>query len=225
MIRCNANLFRIATACQSREETRFCLQGVYVHPHPVKGVVLVTTDGHRMLVIHDESGGADESAILNLGDALKACKPKRGIRRDVQLWTGENNANISEVFGPEDALEFKPIAVAVNVRIDGTFPDYARVIPPAFKLAPAPVMSGLYLASMGEIGADLAQHFTDWSPRDMSIGKDGMSIGVVDAESPCLVTWPSAPAAFGIIMPIRGEASAALPAWFKAPAPSVAAAA
>ena len=40
----------------STEEARYYLTGIYIERHPVKGVVMVATDGHRMAVIHDENG-------------------------------------------------------------------------------------------------------------------------------------------------------------------------
>lgn len=219
MIRCNANLFRIATACQSKEETRYYLCGVLVEPHHTKGVQLVATDGHRMLVIHDENGFADESAIISLGaDGLKHCKQKRGMRRDVVIETGAADATISDVFDNKDGtLESTPVAVAFKVRIDGTFPAYRKVLPDTFPADGMPSFAGVYLASMGNIGVELAQHFTDWTPRDSGPHrKDGL-IARGDANGPALVTWPSFDKAFGILMPIRHESNASVPDWFALP--------
>ena len=75
IIRVNANLFRLAQMTVSTEETRYYLNGIFIQPHAVQGVLLVSTDGHRMTVIHDETGHADQSAIVRLSpEALKLCK-------------------------------------------------------------------------------------------------------------------------------------------------------
>lgn len=219
MIRCNANLFRIATACQSKEGTRYYLCGVLIEPHHTKGVQLVATDGHRMLVIHDETGFADESAIVSLGaDGLKHCKQKRGMRRDVVIETGAADATICDVLEHKGgALENTPVAVAFKVRIDGTFPAYRKVLPDTFPADGMPSFAGVYIASMGNIGVELAQHFTDWTPRDSGPSrKDGL-IARGDASGPALVTWPSFDKAFGILMPIQHKSDANLPEWFPLP--------
>lgn len=52
---CNADLFRIAYSCVSTEETRYYLNGVHLEPHPCGGAFMVATDGHRLIVVHDES--------------------------------------------------------------------------------------------------------------------------------------------------------------------------
>ena len=60
----NAMLFKAARECQSSEETRYYLGGVYVQPHPERGALLVATDGHRLIAIHDETGICEKPAIV-----------------------------------------------------------------------------------------------------------------------------------------------------------------
>lgn len=227
MIRCNANLFRIAFACSSSEETRYYLKGVYIHPHATRGVVMVTTDGHRMLVIHDEAGHADESAVINLGDALKACKPKRDTRI-LSIATGAKDADI---LAGADAENLAPVAKAFNVRIDGTFPDYERFIPSEFTDKASPTFAGRYLSAFGSIASDLTQHIGASVSRHDSGTNTPNAVRILagagkDPEgNPALVLFPDAPFAFGILMPVRDRlASIALPTWFRKPvkAPAIA---
>lgn len=216
MIRINANLFRIAYACVSTEDTRYYLGGVFIEPHAKGGVLLVATDGHRMVCIHDETGRADESAIIKLQkDALKHCKPIRGDRRELVLEADSQTATIRQVFGPADEPEYKPLATAFDVRIDGTFPDYRRVVPTKFKGEEVPAFNGQLLGSFGDIGAALADSRTC----------PPMLVSAEDHSSPALVLWPSCPMAFGVIMPMRAATyDLALPAWFAdKPAQSIAA--
>ncbi len=232
MIRFNANLFRIAMLCSSKEQTRYYLCGVYVQPHHVKGVTMVATDGHKLVVIHDESGSADESAIVNLGDALKLCKPKRNERRDVRIKTGENDATICETFEDKDGvLTDIPFGMAYGVRIDGSFPDYRRVVPRAFKNTTAPAFASWYLSEMAAVGIELAAHFHDFKAKTY-IGvdrRDAMQICAEDCDTPssgpALVTWPSMSKAFAVLMPVRGKTDVAesSPDWYSplAPAPSI----
>lgn len=224
MIRFNANLFRIAMLCASKEETRYYLRGVYVEPHHVKGVTMVATDGHKLIVLHDESGVADESAIINLGDALKLCKPKRGERgRDVRIGTGESDATICETFEDKDGtLTDTPLGMAYGVRIDGSFPDYRRVVPKAFSNIVAPAFASWYLAEMALVGVELAAHFHDFKAKTYvgSDRRDAMQICAEDCDTPSsgptLVTWPSMPKAFAVIMPVRSKTDVAEspPDWY-----------
>lgn len=222
MMHFNANLFRIAALCRSKEETRYYLQGVFVKPHHAVGVTLTATDGHRLIVIHDETGFADECAIVRLGaDALKQCKPKRGERRIVRIETGSKDADVccAEADG---ALQ--PFAKAFDIRVDGAFPDYRRVVPKAFGAAGAPHFAGAYISTFAAIAGELATHFLAWSSRDISIyRKDAMRI-LSDAEdpngAPAIVLWPYTPQAFGVLMPIALKDATAdtLPTWFAPPA-------
>lgn len=221
MIRCNANLYRIAMTCASLEEPRFRIGGVQIEPHPKGGVLMVATDGHRMLVIHDESGQADETATIKLDkDALKACKSKRGDRRILIIDSGMQEAAIKLVTGTDEEPEYSPIAMAYNVRVDGTYPDYRRVIPAAFDGKEMPAFNGGYLGYFGEIGADFAEHVSG-----MRRTTPGMRILPSDVDSAALIAWPGFDFAFGILMPMRAQHVKGVPLWFRQPAkaPAIAA--
>ncbi|WP_035670082.1 hypothetical protein [Bradyrhizobium liaoningense] len=241
MIRFNANLFRLAFSCASNEETRYYLKGVYVEPHAQGGVTLTATDGHRLICIRDENGQADESAIINLGDALKQCKPKRNERRDVVIYTGSNDAHVMlttvdhegvSTSGKKTGAEIltdSPIAMAYGVKVDGSYPDYRRVVPQEFTDKGAPGFAGQYIAAFGDIACDLAvhqglkagRHSTDcYSPLRVLCQDDKKPEGC-----PALVLFPRCDFAFGILMPVRIASDAPLnvPSWFRAPAaPSLA---
>lgn len=223
MIRFNANLFRLAFCATSNEETRYYLKGVYVEPHAQGGVTLSATDGHRLISIRDESGQADECAIIKLGDALKQCKPKRGFVRVVSIGTGENEATIYEAREPADELDFQRVAIATDVRIDGTFPDYRRVVPQAFTAEGAPGFQGRYIAAFGDLACELAAHIGR-SPGKYD-GQSGRSdvLRVFCGEgknpegSPALILFPATDIAFGILMPCRvaNDIAPDAPAWFR----------
>lgn len=231
MIRFNANLFRIAAMCQSNEETHYYLCGVFVEPHSVKGVTLTTTDGHKMLVIHDETGFADESAIIRLSD-MKPCKAKRGMVRVVTIETGANEASFMETFetASDDETAFHKVGAAFDVRVDGTFPDYRRVVPKSFGDSPAPAFASIHLLAMASVGTELAAHFHDFQAKRCASAIDRKDVIHIRADkenptgAPSLVTWPVMPAAFGVLMPVAWKNPAELPDWFGNPvaAPSVA---
>lgn len=106
----------------SVEETRYYLNGAYLHPAPDHSeMIAVATDGHRLARIPVElpEGAADFTpGILPrkaLGVFLKAL-PDAG---DVQLSIAAGRIQLEIENGPTITTKL----------IDGTFPDYVRVIP------------------------------------------------------------------------------------------------
>lgn len=205
MIKCNAELFRIATSCQSKEEARYYLCGVFVEPHGVKGVMLTATDGHRLISIYDENGFADEKAIISLSPAaLKECKATKHSKR-ILVVDGANAA----VHGED--LEGTPgdvVAVSPKCRVDGVFPDYRRVVPKiefTDKTRPAH-FDGRLLSTFCDIAADLMKEKGERTkPLVRVLG---------DVDSPAVVLFANDERAFGVLMPVRGAGKEALPWWF-----------
>jgi hypothetical protein len=97
----STEMYRVALDFASKEQTRYYLQGVYVQRHPKDGVLLVSTDGHRMICIHDQNGFADEPGAITISlDNWEIEKNKGGFTSN----TGDS-------------------------RIGGTFPDWRRIVP------------------------------------------------------------------------------------------------
>lgn len=212
MLRFNANLYRIASVCVSKEETRFYLQGVLVEPHAVKGVVLTATDGHRLICIHDENGTADESAIIRLSpEASKACKTgKNEDRREIVVDGLNATINAVEKLGGEETIS--TVAISAKCRIDGSFPDYARVIPtPVFgekETAPGG-FNGQYLADFTKIAIELEK-----GENKSSRGTGTIRLLSSNPGSPALIRFCSSEHAFGVLMPVRAKETFTVPAWF-----------
>jgi hypothetical protein len=228
MLRFNANLFRLAFTCASGEESRYYLRGVFVEPHAQSGVTLTATDGHRLICIRDEHGHADESAIIKLGDALKQCKAKPGRTRSIVIKTDEDSALIYEEV--DNTSGSFSIATAYNVRLDGTFPDYRRVVPKAFSDKGAPGFAGRLLSSFGEIADDLALHMGLKANKRSNDCYSPVRILAQDCDkpegAPALVQFARCDFAFGILMPVRiaDDVKPAVPGWFRARAPKTQAA-
>lgn len=231
-IRINANLFRAASVCVSAEEPRYYLNGVLVEPHPVAGILLVATDGHRMAVIHDETGHCDAPAIVRLGKAaLKECKPAaRGeLRREIivdpdalgadgfagradilayQLAHGEMDGDKPE--------EGRPVSLQVGCVIDGTFPDWRMVLPRMdSEQRIADCFNGSYVADMAKLGDILAE------TANPGMRRSGQPVTIHSAETgaPALVRWPGIDTAFAVLMPLRGDNPGTLPAFVNARPP------
>lgn len=118
--------------CVSKEETRYYLNGVYMHDAG-KGLRCVATDGHRM-AIYDTGVG------WGLPDAIMPRKTVSILHRSVNVG-GNQPVTVRAVHGAKaeslakskeimPRFEFSGDGWRIRSRvIDGTFPDYKRVLP------------------------------------------------------------------------------------------------
>ncbi|HEX4077646.1 MAG TPA: DNA polymerase III subunit beta [Rhizomicrobium sp.] len=111
----------------STEETRFYLNGIYLHAHKDgkgKGEMrAVATDGHRLARFQIElpEGAAD------MPGAIVPRKTVSELRRLLDDTEGAIDISLSDT-----KIQFKTDGVELTSKlIDGTFPDYQRVIPSA----------------------------------------------------------------------------------------------
>ncbi len=117
-------LFDKAKFAISTEETRYYLNGVYMHAATgADGPVLrcVATDGHRLARIDAElpEGAADLPGVI---------VPRKTVGELRKLL--EDDETIIAVSVSETKLRFATPEVTLTSKvIDGTFPDYSRVIP------------------------------------------------------------------------------------------------
>jgi DNA polymerase-3 subunit beta len=105
----------------STEETRYYLNGIYLHV--VDGKLLaVATDGHRLARTQVDTGDA---ALAGMPDVIV---PRKTVGELIKL-LGEYDGDI-EVGISRSKLAFDIGRLSLTSKtIDGTFPDYTRVIP------------------------------------------------------------------------------------------------
>lgn len=111
-----ARLFNLSKGAMSTEETRFYLQGVYLHPTKDFDLCGVSTDGHRLYKVTTPAHVDFPGVIV----------PRKTVMELVKvLDIGDVTVSVSET-----KIKFDMGAtVIVSKVIDGTFPDYTRVIP------------------------------------------------------------------------------------------------
>jgi len=225
----NADLFRRAMCCISKEPTRYYLNGVHIEPHKDGGALLVSTDGHRLIVIYDKDaiieGG---SAIIKLDPAMfkaKSSLPKAlvGARRHVVVsgnriayMVGEyltvdkrvTGLDIDKMFDRVAAPDMAVIALQwSDCIIDGKFPDWRRVVPKQI----------VDDAKIGEFNAEYLRELA------RALSGNGEATRVLassqDDGSPHFVFGTASMVdGFGIILPMRGRCSkSAIPAWMDEP--------
>lgn len=213
MIKVDANLFRLVYTAVSTEETRYYLNGVHIEPHSDGGAILVSTDGQRMIVAHDPDGECSESVIVRLPQFVRAqCKTPRffGGSRILEINpTDTGSATLKEITPgrkEEDEPKIETLLTAYGVIIDGTFPDWRRVIPSKPDAAAKAGFIGFndrYLKDWGAFSVDLQ--------KTVNGASSGMQLFCADAASPTLIRWGGVPNIFAVLMPMRIDAHGFLP--------------
>jgi len=195
----------------SKEHTRYYLNGVYIECDPYAGssgdgVNLVATDGHVLLkklaparafvgneVTTQETGDA-KGFILKLDVAEKAfkAKPVGDLWLHGDIETGIIQfLDVSDPEGPEEGENFERLGVCEFTRIDGTFPDWRRVLP-----------------REGAEGADFLSFNPELLTRFQKAAKVFMKTACLKLSSatpgdPMRVEFKGIPALVGVLMPMR----------------------
>lgn len=117
-----ARMFGQSRHCISAEETRYYLNGLFLTTKPGAGTLrAVSTDGHRLALIDSEvaaSFGNSGAIIPTKAVDLILESAKRGGNEPLDFTVGDLRATIKV-----------PGGVLRTKLIDGTFPDYTRVVP------------------------------------------------------------------------------------------------
>lgn len=175
------DLLKAALVCASNEESRYYLRGVFL----CTSGHMVTTDGHRMFVARlAETPSAD---VIVPYDAVQAALKMAGARvKEIEIDLAVNRIG---------QIQYTPV--------DGTFPDWRRVVP-----------SGVEVPSSKPGANDGAEHVHfnnryvgDFEKMaDILCGKSTLGQSVLhprSASHPALVTFGERADCFGVLMPLR----------------------
>jgi DNA polymerase-3 subunit beta len=165
--------------CMSKEETRYYLNGVYIHAKQQK-LFAVATDGHRIgrlwLYPQDETTSKEKPIDGDLGAII----PRTAVEwlGKIKLPKGSDKELVRFDFTDEKvALTLLPDShTAVFTLIDGHYPDYERVIPS--KRGETEVgFNALYLADIGKAARKLSDAYSA-----------GVKLHIGSPSDPCVVT-------------------------------------
>ena len=189
IITTKADLFAAAMHFVSHEAVRYYLNGVLLDPEGY----IVALDGHRMFVGRDEElvGQINERMIIRLRD-VKNPPAKWAKQHEMTLDTDTNTAAIGT-----DRKLFDVI--------DGSFPDYRRVIPSGTlsdidRKRPLPTQYGpAQIAAIAKASKLLT-------------GSDYFEIGY--SFNPAVVRFPGRDDCFAVVMPHHDSGEeVCLPSW------------
>jgi DNA polymerase III subunit beta len=115
-----ATALRIVSHAQSFEETRYYLNGVYVHRRSPRELVCVATNGHCM-------GWTFIETDADLPDLPGVILPRQTIEEVISL--AERVESIDVALSDKLCRLSADGTILTTKLVDGTFPDYERVIP------------------------------------------------------------------------------------------------
>ena len=182
--------------CVPKVDVRYYLKGVCVGARADGTVVLVATDGHRMLcypvaVENIEALAPGEYIIPR--ELLEAVKPAKAGR--ITLPIHIDIVTAPDTRHPEDAevvikgktsITITGATTTVGAPIDGKYPDWRRIIPASTSGEPAQYQPE-YISGFGDICKLLGGQYGPY------INYNGNSAAVVS----------NLPGAFGLLMPMR----------------------
>lgn len=179
----------IAANFMSTEQTRYYLCGVFVEPCET-GVTMTATDGHRLVTCHDPQGVCSDPMIISLSkDTMQALKKADTV-------TIDENKQLSVNYGG------KPTHIQPgSCEIDGTFPDWHRVIPAEITGEQAPGFNAGYLGDFKALAG-----FSKTAPI-ITIYQNGKDPAIISCGDPNI---------FAVQMPaIKASNSPDVPAWIQ----------
>lgn len=185
------DLLKAAILCASSEETRYYLRGV----HLSTSGHMVTTDGHRMFVARLADKPAAD-VIVPYADVVAALKLAGGRAKDIEIDLAANRIG---------QISFTPV--------DGTFPDWRRVVPTGLEVPNAkdPSDNAAHVHFDHRYVGDFAKMAAILCGKAVTTTSQSV-LHPTSASNPALVTFGDRADCFGVLMPVRRkpDATAAL---------------
>lgn len=218
-IRVDAGLFRAAYEAVSDDAIRIYLGGVRIEPHPAGGALLVATDGHVLVVLHDAAGECDAPVTVKLSKPLLKVAGKepdgRLMRRRLAIDQAAKTATVEDHHGAGDGRPASPLGSAHDVIVDGTFPDWRAVVKKAGQGTPGTICAFGHkpMRTLCRISRRLLRDTSIWSEKGgMLFESNG-----TDELVATMVRWVGVDNALALIMPRKGRRQVGLPAFLAGP--------
>jgi len=182
------------------EETRYYLNGINLEFTP-DGVIMAATDGHRMIVLRQPYGEhgatAAHASVIVPRDLVAKLKVKHKTLDTTDLTIADDGRLTFEHAGESFG----------GSRIDGTFPDYRRIVPQNVS---------------NEVAQYNPAYLADFAKARKELGGDRTTSPVVryNNESPAIVDFAYGTGfqAVGVLMPIRDRTDVTYYLWASTPA-------
>lgn len=177
----------------STEETRYYLNGVYLHVGTRDGnrvLHAAATDGHRLMTTAEELPQGDDPVAMIV--------PRKTAHQLRALLARVDPAQSIRVRSDDTTMDIEATGWRlVTKSIDGVFPDYQRVIPPELTGEPLKVLNVRRFAD----AVRTTRAISDQKAAPVRIGADeGMSVkldATAGVDGDCMMSLPSEVATWG----------------------------
>ena len=195
---------------QSTEKTRYYLHGVHIEPH-AEGAILVATDGHTLAAILDRDAHVAGLAASwhpqlkdRVGRRLAGWSKehhKRTIWCDMQLRHPNGNPDMLSIVAADNPQQIllgngtTLLQLPERLLIDGTFPEWRRVVQPPHpeaRTTSAPNIAGPYMKRCIDFFSAISTERTV-----------PVTLLTADDTGPLRVTSPGVEDVFVIVMQMR----------------------
>lgn len=180
----------------STDPDRYYLHGFHVEPHPEQGALIVGTDGHTLGVFHDPNGRCEKPGIVKLSrEMVQLCAVERKPPTKAFLEVKGTTATM--------IVDGNRLGVGHGILIDGTFPDWRKVVPFKARTGAAHI----------SFNARLLKRFEAIALRDGKYRHVELYPG--EFADPIIVCIPGRSNFFGVLMPMLSAAMEPVPDWIK----------
>ncbi len=208
MIRFQAKYLRPLSQFKAKLDIRWYLNAILAEPHPQGGAMLVATNGHMLMAIHDAQAVCSQSVLFDPDNGAISAAGKRirlGTRWvDVNPYTGRLvvRERMQTKGGPAEREIYAQAGSAILPSAE-KFPIWRKVIPDFSKLkhGPMDVIQGNYLRKI-----------MDAHPLD-SRGGRAVNLWQADEHGPVIVQFSGASEMIAVLMPMRDEMPAPAQFW------------
>jgi DNA polymerase-3 subunit beta len=176
----------------AKNDVRYYLHGIALEIGQTESR-LIATDGHRLGVfrlLSDQPAVATPFTIILPTELVEHIKPNKG---EVEITIGPEEQGSKLLTLTQNGVAFRGLA------LDGTFPDWRRVIPREI----SGVAAQFNLNYIGDLGK-ATRILRGKNALGVGIGHNGNSGALIDLADENFV---------GVLMPMRGDAPKSVPAW------------
>lgn len=197
----NAEYLRLAQLFCSTDKTRYYLMGVQIEPHPDGGILLVGINGHIAGVFYDRTGYVPEPMLLDLDKPFIASLKSSKSETDGRRVTIQDNRLVTMVVDSDDKFIQKKYIKPGLIEIDGTYPDWRRILPSPDRNISVPCFNSGYIKIFQTVAKSLTRGKAGGVK--LTAGPDNGSIAVTVVHEDF----------FGALMPMRHQITDCRPPW------------
>ena len=152
----NAEYLHLAHLFTTTDDTRYYLKGVQVEPHPTDdGILIIATDGHKAAVFYDQEGYVSENMLIAFDKPFLASLKQERNENFIRRVTVRHDRLVTMSTDTDGELFEEKHIKPGPMLIDGTFPDWRRIMPDITTPGPVPAFNAAYIKIFQQVSSAL----------------------------------------------------------------------